>query len=73
MRAFVERVWALYHTPNGKRMYRYTMVSIISTAISFVVVILLYGVFKVWTQVPSTLVGNCSGILPSYYLNRKWA
>ncbi len=73
MREFVERLWAMYHTPSGKRMFRYTMVSIISTVISFTVVILLYGVFKVWTQVPSTLVGNLSGVLPSYYLNRNWA
>ncbi len=73
MREFVERLWRLYHTPSGKRMFRYTMVSVISTVVSFTVLILIYGVFKVWTQVPSTLVSNLSGVLPSYYLNRHWA
>jgi putative flippase GtrA len=73
MREFVERVWRLYHTPMGKRMFRYTMVSVISTIISFTALILVYGVFKIWTEVPSSLFGNVTGIAPSYYLNRHWA
>src|SRR5271155_4862676 len=73
MRDFVERLWRLYHTPTGKRMFRYTMVSVISTVISFTSLIIIYGVLKLWTQVPSTLVSNMTGIIPSYYLNRNWA
>src|SRR3984957_18420712 len=73
MRDYVERLLLLYNTPSGKRMFRYTMVSVISTGISFAALILIYGVFKLWTQVPSTLVSNLTGVLPSYYLNRNWA
>jgi putative flippase GtrA len=73
MRDYVERLLELYNTPSGKRMFRYTMVSIISTSISFAVLIIIYGVLKLWTQVPSTLISNLTGVLPSYYLNRNWA
>src|SRR5580698_4028552 len=73
MREQVERLIELYHTPSGKRMFRYTMVSVISTVISFSVLIIIYYVLNLWTQVPSTLVSNLSGVLPSYYLNRNWA
>lgn len=73
MPGLIERVWRLYHTPMGKRMFRYTMVSVISTAITFSVLAIVYGVFKLWTEVPSTLFANLTGVLPSYYLNRNWA
>ena len=73
MRDYVERLIKLYHTPSGKRMFRYTMVSVISTCISFGALIIIYVVLKLWTQVPSTLVSNLTGVLPSYYLNRNWA
>ena len=54
-------------------MFRYTMVSVISTGVSVAVLALVYGVFKVWTEVPSTLFANGVATVPSYYLNRTWA
>jgi putative flippase GtrA len=69
----VERLWGYYNTPNGKKMFRYTMVSVISTAVSTVVLLLVYGVFRVWTEVPSAVFGNVVATVPSYYLNRTWA
>jgi putative flippase GtrA len=76
MSRLVERVvsiWQLRKTPDGKKMFRYTMVSVISTAVSFITLGLVYGVFKVWTEVPSTLFANVVAAVPSYYLNRSWA
>src|SRR5471030_2047562 len=49
------------------------MVSVISTSVSAVVIVLVYGVFHVWTEVPSTIFGNAVATFPSYWLNRKWA
>jgi len=66
------RLWRLYHTPQGKRMFRYTMVSVISTLVSVTVLGLVYGVFQWWTEVPSTLFANVAATIPSYYLNRSW-
>jgi putative flippase GtrA len=66
-------LWRLRKTPEGKKMFRYTMVSVISTGVSFATLALVYGVFKVWTEVPSTLFANAVATVPSYYLNRNWA
>jgi putative flippase GtrA len=73
MRGVIRRLWRYYHTPSGKKMFRYTMVSVVSTAVSTVVLLLVYGVFRVWTEVPSALFGNLVATVPSYYLNRSWA
>jgi putative flippase GtrA len=61
------------HTHEGRKIFRYTMVSVISTAVSTIVIILVYGVAKVWTEVPSTIFGNAVATFPSYWLNRQWA
>jgi putative flippase GtrA len=68
----VERLRSAYNTPAGKKMFRYVVQSAITTVVSFVVLGLVYGVFKVWTEVPSTLFANVVAVVPSYYLNRNW-
>ena len=54
-------------------MIRYTAVSGISTIVSFAVLFFTFGVFHVWSQVPSTIFANFVATFPSYYLNRTWA
>jgi len=61
------------HTHEGRKILRYTMVSVISTMVSTVVIVVVYGVFHVWTEVPSTVFGNAVATFPSYWLNRRWA
>ena len=63
--------WSKSH--EGKKLIRFTAVSVISTGVSFVTLFLVFGVFKVWTQVPSTIFANAVATIPSYNLNRKWA
>ncbi|MGH9088520.1 MAG: GtrA family protein [Acidimicrobiales bacterium] len=67
------RLWAWLHTPEGRKLFRYTMVSVISTIVSFVVLGVVYGVLRLWTEVPSTLFANGVATFPSYWLNRNWA
>lgn len=67
------RLWTWLHTPEGRKIFRYSMVSVISTAVSFVVLGLVYGVLRLWTEVPSTLFANGVATFPSYWLNRNWA
>jgi putative flippase GtrA len=67
------RLWRLYHTPTGRKMFRYTMVSVISTAVSFGVLFIVYGVIRLWSEVPSTVFANVVATVPSYFLNRNWA
>jgi putative flippase GtrA len=71
-----DRTRALYdwlHTHQGRKVLRYSTVSVVSTAVSLVVIALVYGVFHVWSEVPSTVFGNIVATFPSYWLNRKWA
>ncbi len=70
------RLKALYdwlHTHEGRKVFRYSMVSVISTGVSLVVIAIVYGLLHLWSEVPSTVFGNAVATFPSYWLNRKWA
>ena len=72
----VSRIEALYdwlHTHEGRKIFRYTMVSVISSSVSLFVIFIVYGVLRLWSEVPSTVFGNVVAAFPSYWLNRKWA
>ncbi|HEY1651849.1 MAG TPA: GtrA family protein [Acidimicrobiales bacterium] len=72
----ISRLQALYdwlHTHEGRKIFRYTMVSVISTTVSLVVIAVVYGALHIWSEVPSTVFGNAVATFPSYWLNRKWA
>jgi putative flippase GtrA len=69
----IDRLWAWLHTHEGRKLFRYTMVSVISTGVSTITLALVYGVFKWWTEVPSAIFANSVATFPSYWLNRQWA
>jgi putative flippase GtrA len=69
----VSKALAWSHTHEGRKLVRYTAVSGISTIVSFVTLFLVFGVFKLWSEVPSTVFSNVVATAPSYYLNRSWA
>jgi putative flippase GtrA len=73
MPEFLERFMLWLNTKEGKKIFRYSMVSVISTAVSFTVLFLVYGVGRVWSEVPSTIFANIVATFPSYWLNRSWA
>jgi len=68
-----ERLRRVYQTPSGKKLVRYTMVSVISTIVSLGVLGLVFGVAHLWSEVPSAVFANAVATVPSYYLNRRWA
>lgn len=73
LRETILRLWRLYHTPHGKKLFRYTMVSVISTAVSQGVLIIGFGLLRIGSEVPDTMFANMVATVPSYYLNRNWA
>ena len=73
MTEVAERLWAWLHTHEGKKIFRYTMVSVISTGVSFSVLAILYGGLQLWSEVPDTIIANAVATFPSYWLNRNWA
>lgn len=72
MRDVLIRLWRYYRSPQGTKLYRYVMGSVITTIVSFGVLTLVYGVFRWWSAVPSTLFANLVATVPAYYLNRSW-
>jgi putative flippase GtrA len=73
MPELVERLVLWLNTKEGKKIFRYSMVSVISTGVSFTVLFLVYGVGHLWPEVPSTVFANVVATFPSYWLNRTWA
>ncbi|NNN00901.1 MAG: GtrA family protein [Acidimicrobiaceae bacterium] len=69
-RARAVLVWSKTH--EGKKIIRFTAVSVVSTAVSFASISVLYG-FKIIPGVMwATLAGNLIASLPAYHLNRLW-
>src|SRR5438128_12639219 len=63
---------AFTRTPEGRKMFRYTMVSVISVATSFVVLGITVGLFQ-WSAFWGNITATAVATVPSYELNRKWA
>jgi len=72
MRDRLTRLWNFARTPEGLKLIRYTAVSAISALTSLVILTIVYGVFRLWSEVISTLFSNVMAGFPSYFLNRKW-
>lgn len=62
--------WARTH--EGKKIIRFTSVSVVSTAVSFTSISLFYGLHIITGILLATIAGNLVATLPSYYLNRSW-
>jgi putative flippase GtrA len=73
MPGLLQRFLLWLQTREGKKIFRYSMVSVISTGVSFSVLLIVYGVCHVWSEVPSTVFANVVATFPSYWLNRSWA
>jgi putative flippase GtrA len=67
--ALLERV----RSPLGKKMFRYTMVSVISVIVAQIILFITFGILKLWSAKTCNIVAVAISGLPSYYLNRKWA
>ena len=68
----IVHLWEKRETPEAVHLFKYSMVSVISTIVSFGVLFLVFGVLKLWGAVGSTVFANAVATIPSYYLNRKW-
>ncbi len=53
-------------------MIKFTMVSVISALTSLLVLTIVYGALRLWSEVPSVLFANLMAGIPSYLLNRQW-
>jgi putative flippase GtrA len=72
MRQSLSALKARANTPTGRTAVKYTLVSVISVAVSQTAFIIAFGGLH-WTAKSSAVVATCIGTIPSYYLNRNWA
>jgi len=57
-------------TPGGRKMVRYSLVSVVSVIVSQIV---LFVAQSFWSARTSNIIAVCVSAVPSYYLNRAWA
>jgi putative flippase GtrA len=72
MRSRVTELIAWSHTHEGKKLIRFTSVSVISTIVSQGLIFIFYGLTKWMGVVEATVVANCLATIPAYNLNRRW-
>jgi putative flippase GtrA len=66
------RVRQIMAHPSSVKLFKYAGVSLISTIVSQVTLILVFGVFRLMSEVPANILANVLATIPSYYLNRRW-
>lgn len=58
--------------PSSVKLIKYAGVSVISTIVSQVTLLLVFGVFRLMSEVPANILANVLATIPSYTLNRRW-
>jgi putative flippase GtrA len=58
--------------PSSVKLIKYAGVSVISTVVSQVTLLLVFGVFHLMSAVPANILANVLATIPSYALNRRW-
>jgi putative flippase GtrA len=66
------RIRQIIAHPSSVKLIKYASVSLISTVVSQITLILLFGVYHVMSEVPANIVANVLATVPSYALNRRW-
>src|SRR5258708_7879734 len=69
----IGRVVAYRKSPEFKRLFRYAMVSVITTIFALGLLGLFYGVLKLASAAWCNIFATAITVVPSYYLNRAWA
>lgn len=59
-------------SPKGQKAIRYTLTSVVSVAVSQVILFVLLGLAH-WTARSANITACSIATVPSYYLNRTWA
>ena len=62
----------LARSPGGQKMVRYSLVSVLSVAVSQAVLFATYAP-RLWSATVCNIVACVVAGVPSYYLNRTWA
>jgi putative flippase GtrA len=72
MQGRVGELIAWSKTHEGRKLIRFTSVSVISTIVSQGLIFILYGITRWMGVVEATVVANTLATIPAYNLNRRW-
>jgi len=68
----VRQLRLLQQSPSGARLFRYLRVSVISSSVYFAALLVVYGVLRMWSEVPCAIFANVIAGIPAYFLYRNW-
>jgi putative flippase GtrA len=68
----VTRIRQVMAHPSSLKLIKYASVSVISTVVSQITLLLVFGVFHWMSAVPANIVASILATIPSYTLNRRW-
>ncbi len=63
--------WA--KSKHGQRLLKYAASSVISTITTLILIFITYDFLRLWSAGICSMFSSACNILPSYYLNRRWA
>ena len=66
------RIRQMIAHPSSVKLIKYASVSLISTVVSQITLILVFGVYHLMSEVPANILANVLATVPSYALNRRW-
>ena len=66
------RIRQMIAHPSSVKLIKYASVSLISTVVSQITLIMVFGVFHLMSEVPANILANVLATVPSYVLNRRW-
>lgn len=70
--ALRESIQEKLRTPLGRKLFRYSMASVVAVVVSNLSLLLFVGVLRMGVVLASTLATTVATV-PSYQMNRKWA
>jgi len=70
--ARVDDLMAWIRSGNGRKVFRYSMVSVIAVIFTIIMLGILHGLLH-WSAFWSNVTATAVATIPSYELNRKWA
>lgn len=72
MAGLADRFRSLLRSPEGRKLLRYSAVSVVSVITSAVLLTLFFGILRLGPEVPCTLAANVIAGGVSYVLYRRW-
>lgn len=72
MSVTVADLWEKFRSPGGRKLFRYSVASVVALAVSEICLGIFAGVLRM-SAIPASTLATAIAAVPNYYLNRQWA